>query len=66
MKFLKQLGKQLYISITTMFTVAFFLEIGNTQHYYSIGDIIIIASIITYIGGYGLLQVYDISKNGIK
>ena len=29
MKFLKELIKQLYVSITTMFTVAFFLEINN-------------------------------------
>jgi hypothetical protein len=66
MKFLKELIKQLYVSITTMFTVAFFLEINNIQNYYSTMDILIIALIITYIGGYALLQVYDITKESLK
>jgi biotin transporter BioY len=59
MKFLKELIKYLYVFITTMFTIAFFLEINNTKNYYSITDIVIIALIITYIGGYGILQIFE-------
>jgi hypothetical protein len=65
MKFLKELIKQLYVLITTIFTVAFFLEINNINNRYSVIEIIQLALIFTLGFGYCLLLTFDTPKRSL-